>query len=320
MTRTTTAADVVFGYKHLLGRTPENPDVIALHIERHRDPADLYRALIASDEFAANIAAESFPVTYAHLILAPPARIDHDVPSDLKRRMMDRVRAEWTRLGEVDPHWSVLSHEQYRAEAMDAAALERFYETGRQSAELVDIFAARTGRDGRRGVCMELGCGVGRITRHLADRFDSVVGVDISPGNLALCRDYLVETGHDNVETIQVSGLEDFARLPEIDYFYSLIVLQHNPPPIQVAILRRVFERLRPGGAVLFQVQATLKDYTFDAEAYLDSPEAGMEMHALPRHVVLAEMQAQDIEVVDVVPDPFASGHGSVMFYGVKLA
>src|ERR671936_920920 len=51
--------------------------------------------------------------------------------------------------------------------------------------ELDDLFG-RLAADPHGGACVEVGCGPGRMTRHLAERFDRVVAVDVSPGMLAL--------------------------------------------------------------------------------------------------------------------------------------
>src|ERR671930_1066202 len=67
--------------------------------------------------------------------------------------------------------------------------------------ELDDLFG-RLGADPRGGTCVEVGCGTGRMTRHLAERFDRVVAVDVSPEMLALARRVTMP----NVELALVSG------------------------------------------------------------------------------------------------------------------
>lgn len=315
-----TPQDVTLVYRMLLGRRPESIDAIAFHIESSPDVEALAESLITSSEFIDGRGMGTVGFALTKLVFAPPLRVDHVVSPQRQTEMLDRIRRQWTRLGEEDPHWSVLSSDDFRADTIDAGGIERLRASGLDWAAMVDLFAARSGRSAGSGVCLELGCGVGRVTRHLADRFERVIGVDISPGNLALCRDYMGEAGIDNVDLVQVSGIEDFEALPTFDYFYSFIVLQHNPPPIQMAMLRLMFERLNPGGGVLFQIPTSMPDYEFDADAYLDSPHGEMEMHGLPRHVILAEMQAHGIEIVDVVPDAFSGGLGSFTFYGIKHA
>ena len=49
--------------------------------------------------------------------------------------------------------------------------------------ELAGLFG-RLGADPRGGVCVEVGCGPGRMTGALADRFDEVLALDVSPAML----------------------------------------------------------------------------------------------------------------------------------------
>ena len=54
-------------------------------------------------------------------------------------------------------------------------------------AELEGLFG-RLGADPRRGTCVEVGCGPGRMSGVLAERFDRVVAVDVSAGMLERAR------------------------------------------------------------------------------------------------------------------------------------
>ena len=317
-----TDADVVEAYRIFLEREPESAEAVAHHRAAHADRASLYRAMLASPEFLDRV---SFPAVRAALhglMSAPPPQVQHDAPPEVMARMVARIRDQWTRLGQTEPHWSVVTAERFRARnlAADPESLAFFRHTGAREAGLIDTFAARTGVAAPTGLCVELGCGVGRVTRHLADRFDRVLALDISPGNLALADAYMAEEGVTHVETRLVRGLEDFDALPPMDAFFSVITLQHNPPPVQKAMLRAVFDRLKPGGVALFQLLGEQAGYVFDAEDYLSGAAPEMEMHVLPRAVVLADMATHGVRPLDVVADARTGAIiGSTTFYGVKL-
>src|SRR5262249_53895146 len=134
------------------------------------------------------------------------------------------------------------------------------------------------------GTCIELGCGVGRITRWLAPLFEKVVALDVSPGHLALAKEYVGRHAR-NVEFRQLRGIEDIDRLPPADAFYTFLVLQHNPPPVIAAILDRMFARLATPAIAWVHLPTFIPDYHFDAEAYLAEREdqLDMEMHMLPQ-------------------------------------
>lgn len=309
-------------YRGLLGREPESQDLIEAHLRNHPTLAGLLKAIAASQEFDRFGSPKSRNDAVMKVVHDAywnrPGAIEHDVAPEAMRRLVDRIRAQWTLLGETEPHWSVLTHDRYRSDKLTDAAMDAFYQSGEQSARIIDLFEQRTGVAARHGTCLELGCGVGRITGHLAKRFDQVIGVDISPGNLKLCNERMTAIGADNVRTRSVGGIEDFDSLPEFDFFYSVIVLQHNSPPIQKAILRSLLSKIRPGGGAVFQIPTEMPGYAFEVEPYLASPSPTMEVHGLPKSVVLEEIRQAGLNVVDFMPDSWIDRFGSYTFYAVK--
>jgi len=113
-------------------------------------------------------------------------------------------------------------------------------------AELEGLFG-RLGDDPRGGICVEVGCGPGRMTPFLAERFDRVVGVDVSPAMLEAARAHV---SAPNVELRLVAGerldsVEDAAA----DVLVCYLVLQHLPHrAIVLGHLREFGRVLAPGG------------------------------------------------------------------------
>ena len=118
--------------------------------------------------------------------------------------------------------------------------------------ELASLFG-RLGADPGGGVCVEVGCGPGRMTGALAAHFDRVVAVDVSPAMLARARDAVAAP---NVEFRQVSGegldgVEDASADAAVCY----LVLQHLPSRRLVgAYVRELGRVLRPGGDAFVQL------------------------------------------------------------------
>ena len=317
-----TEEDVVEGYQVFLERAPESAEVIALHRAGHPNRASFLHAMTHAAEFTNRVAGLAVRQALHGQLIAPVETIQHDAPPETMTRLLDRIRRQWTHLGDTEPHWSVLTADRFKANQInDPANLAEFHASGEREARLIDLFGARTGVPHHGGVCIELGCGVGRVTRRLADRFDKVIALDISPGNLALCRAFMDQEGVTNVETRLMQGLEDFDDLPEADFFFTAITLQHNPPPVQKLILRKIFQRLKPNGLALFQILGEAAGYSFEAESYLSTPPPAMEMHVLRRAVALAEMRDQGLYPLDVVADAHTGDIiGSVTIYGQKTA
>ena len=119
-------------------------------------------------------------------------------------------------------------------------------------AELEGLFG-RLSADPRRGVCVEVGCGPGRMTGVLAERFDRVVAVDVSEGMLARARSAVTVP---NVDFRLVSGDRlDTVENEIADTLVCYLVLQHLPAPKVVLRYLAEFARvLAPGGSGFVQL------------------------------------------------------------------
>lgn len=312
-----TAEGVRQSYLMILGRDPESDEIVDFQLRHHTRQATLNEALRHSEEVRVRFGQPPAPPPGYHAAHRDPrGAVEHETSPEILAAMLARIQQQWVAWGETDPHFSVISQPEFRSRELNDHALAVFRVGGAEEAADLAMFAERAGVATPRGSCIELGAGVGRITRYLADQFDHVYALDISPGNLAECDAYMAEIGVTNVTTVLIRGLEDFDSLPAVDCFYSHIVLQHNPPPVQKAMLRRLFMHIRPGGLVLFQIPSDMRNYAFDATAYLASPPPEMEMHGLPRPVVLAEMRRAGLEILDVAPDDCLGEYGSFIYFG----
>lgn len=310
-----TEALVESAYRLILGRDPESAEVVAYH-RKHPDEATLRRVLLESPEFAAlfdQLGDAELKLTSKRDVLPARPRVEVEAQGTARADLWQRVARSWEEMGESAPHWSVLTFEQFRPENLeDNRAV--FDDSAEIDGRLVDAALARfhggppiAGAVKTAGdmVCLEIGCGVGRATRALARRFGRVVGVDISAAHLAVAGEELRRAGMANVELRHMRRIEDYAALPVFDFLYSRIVLQHNPPPVQAAILEAALSRLAPGGIALFQVVTHARDYVYSVEADL-AAHGGMEMHVLPQMTVFALLAAAGLVPVEVQEDDAA--------------
>ena len=119
-------------------------------------------------------------------------------------------------------------------------------------AEVEGLFG-RLGADPRGGVCVEVGCGPGRMTGVLAERFDRVVAVDVSEGMLERARsavtaqnvDFRLVAG-DRLETVE-DGIADT--------LVCYLVLQHLPErQVVLGYLAEFARVLSPAGRAFVQL------------------------------------------------------------------
>ena len=120
------------------------------------------------------------------------------------------------------------------------------------ASELAGLFG-RLGADPRGGTCVEVGCGPGRMTGALAERFDRVLALDVSPAMLEQARAHVTAA---NVTFLAVpgdrlEGVEDRSA----DAVVCYLVLQHLPSGEVVCAYLREFARvLAPQGEAYIQV------------------------------------------------------------------
>ncbi len=239
--------------------------------------------------------------------------------SDLKR-MFKRVRDQWESVGGREPYASVLSDPKYRMENIDSS-LKEFIETGRSTINKVKQLSEKNGSPLPSGSMLELGCGVGRVTQWFAELFETTHAWDVSEGNLAECKKNLMRKSVNNVNLRLINGIADYADLPTFDFFFSEIVLQHNPPPIQYYILDKVLQKINLEGLVCFQTVTHHQSYQFDVKSYFSwQHDRDFEMHVLPMRWVYTLFRKHGVALTDVVRDNLGGGGlVSNTFFGKKI-
>ena len=161
------------------------------------------------------------------------------------------------------------------------------------------------------GTCAEYGCGVGRCTIWLAKRLSRVIAFDISEPHLRLAQARAESEGLNNIDFVHVRSKHDLLRMSGIDLFFSVIVLQHNPPPLIVSIMEQAFEGFKLGGVAYYQVPTYATGYSFDLEKYLGrTTDRGMEMHFVPQRAIFDLAAERGLQPLEVSPDSMIGNFG----------
>jgi SAM-dependent methyltransferase len=128
-----------------------------------------------------------------------------------------------------------------------------------QGASETDAFLRFCGIDPESdGTVLEIGCGVGRMTRRLSELFGSVVAVDVSEEMLCRCRNNL--SAHSNVVYLLVDGDGTLRGIgdDEVDVVFSYITFQHVPTrAAQLLYFEECARVLRVGGKLAVQIRST---------------------------------------------------------------
>jgi SAM-dependent methyltransferase len=119
--------------------------------------------------------------------------------------------------------------------------------------EELDGLFGRLGADPHGGFAVEVGCGPGRMTAGLAERFDRVLGLDVSPVMVSRAREAVPLP---SVEFRAITGERlDGVADGSVDALVCYLVLQHLPSVRHVLGLLREFGRvLAPDGEAFVQL------------------------------------------------------------------
>ena len=159
---------------------------------------------------------------------------------------LTRHSGEWEALAAGDALWAVSGKRGWE--------VDDFMATGELEVAHVFDVAAELGLPAQWDAALDFGCGLGRLTRALAGRFERCESVDVSQrmveharrlnGDLANC-------------AFRVSDRSDLSYFDSeiFDVVYSSFVLQHLPSrELAGGYIREFLRVVRPDGLVVFQM------------------------------------------------------------------
>ena len=244
-----TRAQITTLYRAFLHRDPESEEVINEFLKID-SLGTLCSTFLGSEEFTSRFGRA--PPSFEW----PPISVETDIDEASLAQLVNHVERVWHELGDAEPYWSVITRPEFKSDAI-ATNVEEFRESGLADANRFRAFASRANIDlSKFECCLELGCGVGRVTRWLIEAFSRVIAVDISLSHLAILEK---ELPVPSITQVHLTDPNSIRSLPEFDAFFSLIVLQHNPPPVMALLLKNILIKLRTGGIGYFQLPSYKK-------------------------------------------------------------
>lgn len=166
----------------------------------------------------------------------------------------DAMTTDWDRRARENAYHWVDSRET----AWDK---QKYYEGGERDMEkyVLPFFRSRnvTESMASKFTVVDIGCGTGRLSRAMARKCASVIGVDVSGEMIVRAKQN--NSDLQNIAFLKTSG-EDLAVIPDasVDFCFSFIVFQHIPSK---SVIRSYFQEmkrvLRPGGLAKVQVRGT---------------------------------------------------------------
>ena len=200
------------------------------------------------------------------------------------------MKHEWDDRARQDARWFINTLRFQQTE-------EEFDQTGAfevQRLVMADLSLLTGGRDPKTLRVLEIGCGAGRMTKHLAAVFGQVVGVDVSGEMIRQARERLAAA--DNIVLHETSGV-DFPVLADesFDLVLSAYVFQHVPSATVIrSNLDDGWRVLKPGGAFRFQTNAITAfdfgDLDKDTWTGAEFPEASLRQFAVEKDAQLISL------------------------------
>jgi SAM-dependent methyltransferase len=226
----------------------------------------------------------------------------------------------WDEIARQDPMWAILAYPEHKYGRWSE---EQFFRTGSERIDQFITHGATFDRPAAQGAALDFGCGVGRLTRALAGRFATAVGVDISPTMVETARELNADLDNCSFRHNNRADLTMFAD-SSFDFVGSDIVLQHLPDEAAVERYLAEFVRvLRPGGLLVFQLPGSLplairvqpRRTAYRIMRRLGLPARTLywrlglhpnRMLAIPRAQVVGWLESRGADVLDVVTETSA--------------
>ena len=171
---------------------------------------------------------------------------------------------------------------------------------------------------------LEIGAGLGTLTRELAFRADAVTAIEIDGRLLPALREQLA--GFENVEVIQADILEtDLSQLNLSDGYF---VVANIPYYITSAVLRHLLEAGRKPSRVVLTVQEEVAERITAEDGKMSLLALSVQVYGKPRIALRIPASAfypnpkvdSAVFVIDIYPQPVIPAQNLALFFRLAKA
>ncbi|MCH7970929.1 MAG: methyltransferase domain-containing protein [Chloroflexi bacterium] len=164
-----------------------------------------------------------------------------------KIEQLEKASEKTNDKAEIDAFDAVLTKVQ-----KDSRPEQRFFDSGVIAVQEIMTKLEDQGIEITFERAMDFGCGLGRLSKALAAKFEQVVGVDHS-ANMIEQAEQMVDL--PNCEFVHSDGKRlDELGVGKFDFILSLLVLQHAEKSEIPFIVADLLDMLKPGGIAVFQL------------------------------------------------------------------
>ncbi len=224
---------------------------------------------------------------------------------------LKKLQKNWNKFGKDDPLWAILTDPSKRHGKW---SLDEFFYTGTQEILSTMNYVESLNIQLSKKRALDFGCGVGRLTQALANHFDEVYGVDISPSMIELANTY---NRYGNKCKYYLNERDDLALFDDnfFDFIYTNITLQHIEPIYSKKYIKEFVRVLSQNGVLIFQLPSEdVSKIRSLIRNFLPSllnvyrrlkfrSMAVMEVHGIKKEEVLKLLDPLGVKVIDIQPD-----------------
>ena len=155
----------------------------------------------------------------------------------------EKMKRDWDQRAQHDARYWIAT-ENYQTE-------EIFARSGQETAQA--LLKTLTGLRRASWNVLDIGCGIGRVLRPLAQHFHALVGIDVSSTMITQSKAWLA--GYPNITTFENSGV-DLCEFHDQSFnlVYSYVAFQHMPRQVFEQYLSEINRVLSPDGYLALQL------------------------------------------------------------------
>lgn len=229
------------------------------------------------------------------------------------------LKDRWEKIAQIDPLWAVCTDPLKKGGKWQ---INDLFAQGEKEIRTVLGHISSLGLSiDRAGIALDFGCGVGRLTQSLAERFRFCYGIDISPTMIRLANQYNKSKPKCKYLVNDAERVSSFKN-DFFSFIYSSITLQHMQTKLAKNYLKEFLRVLRPGGILVFNLPSKDKRNLSMMERFrsglilrtriklllrstglfrnITVNEQLMQMHCLPERKVRAVIEKSKGRVIDI--------------------
>jgi SAM-dependent methyltransferase len=194
--------------------------------------------------------------------------------------------------------------------------LDEFLASGRDEVDVIFELSAQFGWNLRTGSALDYGCGMGRVSQALAERFDRVLGVDIAPSMIEAARQINQYPDRCHYQVADGGDLKGVAR-NAFDVVFCKIVLQHMGPKLATRRINELVDCLAPAGLLVFQIP---DHFVGRQRLPADSYNAQIDDVDVPARVEVGAPVEVHARVTNASPNVWPAGNDAAIALGCHWA